>query len=959
MADAPRKKLIEVSIPLEAINVASAREKSIRHGHPSTLHLWWARRPLAACRAVLFAQLVDDPSSWPEKFPTEGAQDSERKRLHKIIAEMVEWPGSKPADQQRFDRAIEAARREIARSVAWELGEDAPPNDGRAILEFLQTKAPPVYDPFSGGGAIPLEAQRLGLRAYGSDINPVAVLIGKALVEIPPNFSGRPPVNPKSRSELDRGGHWNGRGADGLAEDVLYYGQWMRDEAEKRIGHLYPKAKSQDGSDVTVIAWIWARTVRSPDPAAKGAMVPLASSFMLATKDANKTWIELLIDPSSPDGYRFEVKSGSLSKEKEDDLKKGTKSGRGPNFTCVLTGSAIGGDYIKAEGTAGRLGARLIAVVAQAKRGQAYLSPTVKDEEIAALAVVDDDVADLPTSTHPQYMGCFGFGLDNFRKLFTRRQLAALTTFSDLIQEVRQVVIADAVAMDVVNATEYADAVATYLAFANSRMADRHSSLTMWDPNPSGYAPKIAHTFGRQALPMVWDYTEGNPFSSSSGNFTDATNWIAKNLALLPAYGGSAIKQIDAAKNNYPIRPVVVSTDPPYYDNIPYADLSDFFYVWLRRSIGTIWPDLFRRLSTPKAEELVADSKRHDGRDRAEAFFMSGMSLAISAMKNASTESEPLTIYYAFKQAEISQDGITSAGWASFLQAIVDAGLVVDGTWPIRTELATRMRGQGANALASSIVLVCRKMKMDAGVITRADLVRALKREMPSAIDKIRKAGVGPVDMQQSVIGPGMGVFSRYAKVLEDDDSAMSVRTALSLINRVWEEIENELDTNFDAATQVALAWFATYGFDAKPSGELITLANAKNVPLHTLFTSGVFSDGKGKAGLTSRTDLPGSWSPGTDKALTVWECVQHTARVLNAEDGGGEAAARFVAEMGPKAADARALAYRLFEIATKRGWSSEALVYNELAQEWPKLEDLASTAEVRASTATPQARLL
>ena len=959
-----RKKLIEVSIPLEAINVASAREKSIRHGHPSTLHLWWARRPLAACRAVLFAQLVDDPSAWPERFPTDEAQDAERRRLHKIIERMVPWEASN-------DEAIlSEARWEIARSVAWGIGEEPPPkNNGKAILNYLQTKAPPVYDPFSGGGSIPLEAQRLGLRAYGSDLNPVAVLIGKALVEIPPKFSGRPPINPKARAEAAHGELRNWIGAQGLAEDVRYYGQWMRDEAEKRIGTLYPKARLPDGSDATVIAWIWVRTVRSPDPMAKGAMVPLASSFMLATKGANKSWVELIIDSSARDGYRFEVKSGSLSKGDEDELKKGTKSGRGPNFTCALTGSAIGGNYIKAEGSAGRMGARLLAIVAKAHRGQIYVTPTARDEEIADLAVVEDDVADLPTSTHPQYMGCVGFGLDNFRKLFTRRQLAALALFSDLIDEVREKAVADALAADFADAAAYANAVATYLAFANSRMADRHSSLTLWDPNPSGYAPKIAHTFGRQALPMVWDFTEGNPFSSSSGNFADATNWIAKNIEFLPLGGDGSIEQIDAAKNNYPVRPVVISTDPPYYDNIPYADLSDFFYVWLKRSVGVIWPDLFRRLSTPKAEELVADAKRHNGRENAEAFFMSGMGRAIEAMRNASTDDEPLTIYYAFKQAEISEGGITSAGWASFLQAIVDAGLVVDGTWPIRTELANRMRGQGANALASSIVLVCRKLSFDAGVITRADFVRALKLEMPKAIDKIRKAGVGPVDMQQSVIGPGMGIFSRYAKVLEDDDSAMTVKTALLLINRVWEEIENELDTNFDAETQVALAWFATYGFDPRSSGELITLANAKNIASITLFNSGVFKGLKGKAALTPRHD----WWPAeigqhdSDEekkhkrdlaehgTATVWACVQKAAAVLNAEAGGGEAAGRFVAQMGQKAEAARALAYRLFEIATKKGWSSEALVYNELAQEWTRLEDIAVdiASPARATTGT------
>src|ERR1043166_6761888 len=298
MTKSVRKKLIEVSIPLEAINAASAREKSIRHGHPSTVHLWWARRPLAACRAVLFAQLVDDPSSWPDRFSTEEAQDAERKRLHKVIERLVPWEAS------NNEAILNEARWEIARSVAWGLGEELPPKDnGKAILDYLQTKAPPVYDPFSGGGSIPLEAQRLGLRAYGSDLNPLAGVSGKALVERPPKFAGLPPVNPKSQAEFKRGGQWNGKGAQGLAEDVRYYGQWMRDEAEKRIGHLYPKAKLPDGSEATVIAWLWARTVRSPDPAAKGAMVPLVSSFLVCAKTGSLAYASVIPDKTAPDGW--------------------------------------------------------------------------------------------------------------------------------------------------------------------------------------------------------------------------------------------------------------------------------------------------------------------------------------------------------------------------------------------------------------------------------------------------------------------------------------------------------------------------------------------------------------------------------------------------------------------------------------------------------------------------------
>jgi putative DNA methylase len=691
-----------------------------------------------------------------------------------------------------------------------------------------------------------------------------------------------------------------------------------------------------------------------------------------------------VIDKGAPEGWRFEVCTGALSKLDEDRLKTGTKAAKGQAFICVLTGSSIDRTYIQAEGKSDRLGVRLMAIVAEGSRSRIYLAPAGEHEDAALsaskLPAVDDARSGFlspKTPTRAMITGgvCSAYGLRTWGHLFTPRQIISLTTLSDIIDVVRERVALDAArgvrAPDIlslasggVGAKAYADAVATYLAFAISRSADRGSSICSWDSSPKMEA--LRNTFARQALPMTWDFAEGSPFSSSSGNFLFNVEWTADAVSRVPACSSGGISNINASTNSFPIRPIIISTDPPYYDNISYADLSDFFYVWLKRSLSSVWPDLFRRLITPKTEELVATPYRFpDGdmpnwvrsvgdldqrwpgmssKDRAEAFFMNGMSEALTAMNKASTDQEPVTIYYAFKQSEADEEGVTSAGWASFLQAIVDAELSVDGTWPMRTELANRMIGKGANALASSIILVCRKRQPEAEAITRADFIRALKREMPGSIDAIRKAGAGPVDMQQSVIGPGMGVFSRHVRVLEDDDSAMSVKTALTLINRVWEEIENDLDQVFDAETQVALAWYSTYGFDKRKSGELITLTTAKNTSDRALFDSGAFKDMRGDAALTPRDELPPSWSPAGDKTLTTWECVQHTARVLNAPDGGGEAAAALVAQMGPKAEEARALAYRLFEIATNKGWAAEALVYNELAQEWTKLEDRATT---------------
>jgi putative DNA methylase len=959
-ATIPRKKLIEVSIPLEAINNESSRRKQkAPKGYPTAIHKYWAQRPVAACRAILFSQLVDDPSAWPDRYPTEQLQDSERRRLHKIIGQMCLW------DSSNNLTIMNEARWEIARSIAWNRSEEPPSkNDAKAVDRYLARNAPPVFDPFSGAGSIPLEAQRLGLQANGSDLNPLAVLISKALVEVPPKFAGLPPINPHSRTELERGGKWNANGAEGLAQDIRYYGERLRMRAEEKIGNLYPPENLPDGSPGTVIAWIWARTVRSPDPSAKGASVPLVSSFVLSNKEGKKVWVEVKIDPAAQDGYLFEVQTGALSKSAEEQLKKGTKSGRGTNFVCTLTGAAITPDYVREEGLAGRLGIRLMAIVTEGGRKRAYVSPSRSQEEIAKSAQPGDTShLEVEMPDNPRWFSPPGYGMRRYVDIFTARQLTALNVCSANVAEVRAEVLRDAtVASDfdadanestITSRTEaYADAIATYLALIIDRMAFYGSSLCGWLAKDNA----MGKTMPQQALAMSWDFAEGNPFGKSSSAISTCTKAVADCVHEIQMPTSGTITQIDAASVNY-TKGCLISTDPPYYDNVGYADLSDFFYCWLKPTLGDIYPDLFRRLTTPKDLELVATPYRHGGPDAAEQFFMDGMRRVLSQMKTAESE-YPIAIYYAFKQQEQSQIGVTSPGWAGFLQAIIDAGFGIDGTWPIRTENPSRSIAQGTNALASSIVLVCRKRRPEASIGTRADFIRALRRELPGAIADIRSAGVGPVDMQQSVIGPGMGVFSGFAKVLEDDDCAMSVRTALSLINRVWEELENELETNFDAETQVALAWFATYGFDARQSGELITLANAKNIGTNALFDSGVFKDLKGKTALTPREELPKGWTPATDKSLTVWECVQHTARVLNAEDGGGAATGRLVAEMGSKAAEARALAYRLFEIATQKGWAAEALIYNELAQEWPKLEDLASSAKSQATTASAQAEL-
>jgi putative DNA methylase len=824
-----RKKLIEVALPLEAINKESAREKSIRHGHPSTLHLWWARRPLAACRAVLFASLVDDPSSGPEEFPTEAAQERERQRLFRIIEELVKW------ENTNNEHVLEAARREILKST-----------DGNP---------PPVLDPFCGGGSIPLEAQRLGLKAYASDLNPVAVLITKALIEIPPRFAGRPPVNPEARTKMAHRGVW--RGAAGLAEDVRYYGKWMRDEAEKRIGHLYPKVKlpqERGGGEATVIAWLWARTVKCPNPAC-GVTMPLVHSLLVSTKPGEKAWVEPIVDKARKT-VQFEIKMGSGAPP------EGTVNRRGAR--CIVCGQSVPFDHVRAEGKTGRMGAQLMAIVARGERGRTYLPPNDVQAAIAAQA----QPKWAPESSLPEHALGFRvqiYGMTKHRDLFTTRQLVALATFSDLVSEARERVQQDAIdaglSLDGTplhaggsSATAYADAVVTYLGFVVDRTASMNSALCWW--NTEGF---IAQTFGRPTLSMVWDFAECNPLGDSTGSWAGAVGWVTGVMKESQTQKNGVAEQLDAAVALMNIDTPVVSTDPPYYDNIGYADLSDFFYVWMRRSLGRVYPSLFSTLLTPKAQELIATPYRFNGAmTKAEDHFLTGLGKAFRLMRVRAHPNYPLTVYYAFKQAEEDEndegDGaIASTGWETILDGLLSAGFQITGTWPMRTERTARPREHGSNALASSIVLVCRPRPEDAPLATRREFLTTLRRELPPALRQLQQGNVAPVDLAQAVIGPGMAVFSRYAKVLEADGSPMRVRTALQLINQELDAYFTEQEGDLDADTRFCLAWFEQHGMEEAAFGQADVLARAKNTAVEALARDGLLEARAGKVRLRGR----------------------------------------------------------------------------------------------------------
>ncbi len=939
------KKLIEVALPLQAINKASAREKSIRHGHPSTLHLWWARRPLAAARAVIFAQMVDDPSSCPDLFPTEKAQEKERQRLFRIIEDLVEW------ENTTNETVLDRARAEIWQSWRRACADNAA--HPRAKELFDRHKLPAFHDPFAGGGSLPLEAQRLGLESYASDLNPVAVLICKAMIEIPPKFAGRAPVGPLPEGERQTTLRADWNGAAGLAEDVRRYGQWMRDEAEKRIGHLYPKVevtaemakgrpdlKPYVGKKLTVIAWLWARTVKSPNPAFAQVDVPLASTFMLSTKPGKEAYVEPVIEGG---GYRFTVKAG---KPKDAEAaKNGTKLSRG-SFRCLFSDVPILYEYIDVEANANRMGARLMAIVAEGERGRVYLPPTEAMETVAreARPTWKPDAPSRGTWAGNAQGRHYGFR--TFGDYFTPRQLVALTTFSDLVQEARERVRRDGIKAGVhddgksldadgTGATAYADAVAVYLGMSVSRQANRTATLNFWDTK----GENVQQVFARQALPMTWDFVEGNPFSSSTGNFIGQVGYLTHVIdSTVPANPNGVVEQNDAQTQEFTTYKVV-STDPPYYDNIGYADLSDFFYVWLRRSLKPVFPELFATLAVPKAEELVACSYRHGGEKQAETFFLDGMTRAMHRLAEQAHPAFPVTIYYAFKQSETESEGTASTGWETFLDAVIQAGFAITGTWPMRTEYTGNLK-KNVSALASSIVLVCRPRAANAPTASRREFLTALKAELPAALTHMQRGNIAPVDLAQAAIGPGMAVYTRYARVLDAEGKPLSVREALALINQTLDEALAEQEGDFDADSRWALAWFEQSGFAEGEYGVAETLSKAKNTSVGGMAEAGIVVSRGGKVRLLKPAELPSDWDPATDPRLTAWEVVHHLIRVLEAR-GEGEAA-ELLGKLGSRAEAARELAYRLYTVCERKKRAQEALSYNGLVQSWPEVTRLA-----------------
>ncbi len=910
-----KRKLIEVSLPLEAINRESAREKSIRHGHPSTLHLWWARRPLAAARAVLFAQLVDDPSARPAEFPTDDLQRQERERLHNLIERLVVW------ENLRDERLLAEAHAEIMKST--------------------NGSPPPILDPFAGGGTIPLEAQRLGLEAHASDLNPVAVLINKALIEIPPRFRDQHPVFPGlADSQLLE---W--KGADGLAADVRAYGAWMRDQAETRIGHLYPKAVLPDGTSASVIAWIWARTVTCPNPAC-GIEMPLVRSWWLGKRKGRAAYVvpSVIDDPARPSGQRVAYGIGHGTNDAPTAAKDGTVSGR-RGAVCIACDAAASMDYLRGEGRANRLGKHLIAVVADGVRERTYLAPS--DAHVTAAEVErPDDTVSGDLGYDPRAITAPNYGMTSFADLFTNRQLVALTTFSDLVLEARDRVLAD-------GGTEpYADAVATYLGMGVSRMTDIANALCRWENTKE----QVRNLFGRQAIPMLWDFAETRPLGRAAGAFEVSLGNLAK--AIHDA-GGTAgeVHQADAASRGF--EGLLISTDPPYYDNIGYSDLSDFFYVWLRRSLRQIYPDLLATMLVPKAEELVANPFRHEGKEGARRFFEDGFRAVFARARQTALRDFPITVWYAFKQSDADEDGAASTGWETLLEGMIGSGWMITSTWPNRSELGNRMRGQDSNALASSIVLSLRPRPEGSPTTDRRGFIAGLEAELPDALRKLQQGQIAPVDLPQAAIGPGMAVFSRYSAVLEPDGKSMTVRSALARINEILDLVLSEQEGDFDATTRFAIQWYRQHAYGIGKFGDADSLARARNTSVDLMDRVGILTSRAGSVQLIRPVDLDLDYDVVADLQTSNWEALHHLIKTL--EHDGIASAGEFLRSAlrrPDRAVDGdlvKELGHLLFRIAEGNGWTKDALSFNNLVTSWPDIVDVARENEARQPSIADQ----
>ncbi len=891
-----KKKLIEVALPLDAINEACIEDKNRKTGHIRNLHKWFAPMPLPAWRAFLFASLIDDPGVGE-------AAEAERSRLFGIIRRLVQ------VDIRRKKSVLDEARVELKKAIG-----DTPVT---------------IVDPFCGGGSTVLEAQRLGLQAIASDLNPIPVLITTMLTSIPQRVADQGPVNPGEERVR------SAPGLSGFAGDIVYYAKRVREMAWEKLSPLYPSGPSGE----TVTAWRWARTVPSPDPSRHGATTPLVSDWWLSRREGDECWVEAgWENPSAPLTYRI-ARRGEAPE---------STVGRG-GARCIRGGAPIPLPYIRLCGKRGAMGLDLIALVCETKTGRQYVAASETHRE-AALAEVIPVTLDEPLPKKALGFRVQEYGFSRFGDLFTARQKQSLATFADMVDKIAEEIEREALQCGMPsrtdgipepkgNAKAYADAVVTFLGLCVGKLAQSNNVLVRWYIDSRNGSGQPLPAFDRHAVPMMWDFTETNPFGGSVGDWLQQVETALRALDWVEPYAPPAdVRQLDArAVGNISISGPVVATDPPYFANIGYADLSDFFYVWLRRALRRVYPTLFATLLTPKETELIASPFRHENKTGADLYFRAGFTEVFTGLCRTHRPDIPMTIVYAYRQTEEKGDsGSWSTGWSEMLEGIIKANLSVVGTWPIRTNRLTRMIGLNTNALASAIMVMCRPRASDARTVTRGEFVTALKAELPVALTHLQRGNIAPVDLAQAAIGPGMAVYTRYAKVLDAEGKSLPVREALSLINQTLDEALAEQEGDFDADSRWALAWFEQSGFDEGEYGVAETLSKAKNTSIAGMVAAKILASSRGKVRLLKPSELPAKWDPTTQPRLTAWEMVHQLIRALEA--GGEGAAGALVAKLGAKSEIGRELAYRLYTICERKKRAAEALAYNGLVQSWPEI---------------------
>lgn len=888
MTDVVRKsKLIEVALPLDEINAACKAYKDRKVGTIRNIHKWFAAMPLPAWRALLFAALIDDPET-----------DNQRIYLLDVIKRLV----ANGADLPDVDTLEEA----------------------KALLcKQFPDGLPAVMDPFCGGGSTLVEAQRLGLSTVASDLNPVPVLISRTLTDLLPKVMGQAPIaltaETAASNELFPMSSSAPIAFAGLNADVSKYSQRVVARARASLASRYTSFAGE-----APIAWLWARTTKCPNPAC-GLETFLMTSLWICKKKGDLAWFV-------PQVTKGEIVLEVVSRQKSGEPPLSPKSGRGAVFRCLSCDGTLTEDWIIERGSRHEIGERLVCVVAETTNGRIYRAPS--DSEIRAGAEVPDvvDFPDVPLPDIPRWFSGPRFGFTTQQDLYTPRQRLVLATFADLIAEVYSEVIEDGGSRD------WAAAVTTLMGLALGKMAQANSRQVRWNTAVSG-APKAEPAFGQNDMPMLWDFVETYPFGSSVGSFLGIIKDQARAARYVVKGEGVAVRK--DARDVAADRPTLIATDPPYFDAIGYADLSDYFYLWHRRALRHVHPDLYMTVAVPKTGELTAVPAHHNNSaSAAKSYFIEGFTQTFNALKDALGEDLPLIVVYASKEQKGGAGEETR--WSSILSAIVAAELEITGTWPIHGATVARLIGNQTNAIASYIVMVCRPRLADAQTCSLAEFNRALRRELPPAVRDLQAASILPVDLNQAALGPGMRIYSRYRAVLDQSGAVVPVDQAIRLIDVARSEVLEEQEGDLDPESRFAVRWWETFGWAVASFDEAGKAARPLGISVEEVARVQVVTSRANKVQLLGADQLDRSWTPSDDVRPTAWKAVHHLADRLI--DGGGELeAAQLMAVLGKLQESSRALVYRLHDIAAKKGRKADQERYNALINSWTELVRLAS----------------